>query len=229
MCILGTAYKTDVIMDFIPDWIKNNPKGEMTIFDPHAAIIQKYDNVKYSIDPDKDFKWVDYLLEKYKDKREIPKLLVLNGGDKFFPRPKETTRFHPVLGEIKFKPRPMCHKKFQDLLCMKLVLNMDIIITFQTPDAIPITVERFVNNFIILPILEEYQLDRNSPYYQNMDTCIRTINYYHKHYSKNPSKEYLNMSTERNEIIAIDEIDKKKFNKTIKKFKSIKKRVSIEM
>ena len=229
LCILGTTHKTDVIMDFIPSWIKNNPKGEMIVFDPHCVVVQSFgDYAKYSIDNDKDFKWVDKLLEVYKGKNEIPKLLILNGGDILFPKPKEDKlkEQHP---ELKSISRPPCPNKFMDLLAMRRLLNMDIIITFQTLDAMPIRLEYFVNNFIVLPILEEYELDKKSPNYLNLDTCIKTINYYHKNYGKDFKKEYLFFSIEKNEIIAIDSIDKKKFKKSINKFKAIKKRVSIEM
>lgn len=225
ICVLGSTHKTDVIIDLIPTWIKNNPKGKMIVFDPMHRIIPEYNNkVKYSIDHDKDFKWVDYLLEIYKDKNEIPKLLILNGGDILFPKPKED-KLKEQYPELKGIARPSCHNKFQELLVRKRILNMDIIITFQTPDAMPIRLDYFVNNFIVLPILEEYELDKRSPNYLNMDTCIKTINYYHKKYSAPQNKEYLNLLVERNEILPSSSIDKNKFNKVIKKFRKIKKRV----
>ena len=229
ICILGTTHKTDVIINFIPSWIKNNPKGEMIVFDPMAIIIPTFnEHVKYFIDNDEEFKWVDVLIKKYKGKRGIPKLLVLNGGDILFPKPT-VDKLNEDFPELSRTPRLMCHKKFQDLLCMKRVLNMDIIITFQTPDAMPIVVENFVNNFIILPILEEYEITSKSPWYSNMKMCIEAINYYHNNHSKNTYKEYVSISTEKDEIVVNDAIDEKIFNEIIEKFKPVNKKSEIEI
>ena len=229
ICILGSIHKSDVIIDFIPLWIQDNPNGEMIIFDPQGYVKNTFSNrTKYLIDHDEDFKWVDSLIDGYKGQREIPKLLVLNGGDILFPKPNED-KIKEQSPELKGTSRPRSHKKFQDLLVMKRILNMDIIITFPTPDAIPIMVEYFVNNFIILPILVEYTITQKSPWYSNMKMCIEAIYYYHINHSKNPYKEYVSISTERDEIVVNDAIDEKIFNEVIEKFKPIREKMSIEI
>lgn len=225
ICILGSTHKTDVIIDFIPAWIKSNPKGEMIVFDAQRRIAHTHKNkIKCSIINNDNFKWVDWILKEYKDKRKIPKLLVLNGGDILFPKPKE----HKIKeddGEFQ-DYHPVCHSKFKYLLAIKYMLNMDIVITFPAPDSVPVILDMYVSNYIILPGISEYRLDRKSHNYFNLHKCIKAINYYHQKYGKYFKDEHLNIFVETNEIVADPSIDENKLNEAFENTKKSKKRIS---
>lgn len=230
VCLIGTTGKTDAIIDFIPEWINQNTDGEIFVFDPMARIIPTFpEKIKLSIDNDKEFKWVDYLIDKCKNDEVAnrkPKLLVLNGGDILFPTPKEKDSFPAdkmdvLHGGLKLGRRPPLHPKFMDLLMLKRRLNMDIIITFQDPEVIPIRLSYFISDFITLPVTTDYVPDNKMPISETLEACITAITAYHVDHNGNPSKEFLRYAVESGEVSS--NLDRKRLGEIIDAFPKVKK------
>lgn len=211
MCVLGSIYKTESVMEFALSWVKSNPQGDIIAFDPHCRMRELADNLKFEISSeDREFKWIDAMI-KMRDKfrKNSHNLLVLNAADLLFPKPRTA------------KSRPASPPAFKNLITLLRYMNMDVVVAFSKPDAMPIVLEPWITDYVVRPILQPYEINEENPNREILDSAIKSMNAYPVT-NAYPYDEYLYFKVGENDIKASRGIDRKKLKKAVKTIDSIK-------
>lgn len=215
--VLGSIGKTGLIIDLMPSWIKNNPKGKIIVFDPRYMIIRAFPkNIGFTFRHTSDFAWVDHIL---KDREKVlgknGALLVINGADLMFPKRSR-------------RSRPIMHRKFEELLTMRLHLDLDIIIVFQGTDSMPNRIGDFATHYSILPILDYRGTDDGISHHEVVHDAIMAVNAYYDLHGKNPLEEFAVLDVHSSTCYPQPSIDKDKFMEIVESLEEEKIKSEIQ-